>query len=296
VRLWRGIFRRLTELHGQWFPNWRGVHRFPPGHFYSPLLDIAAAGSIDHDDASLWEHIDLRLAGQLALVSEILDQGPIEFPAQQQDSHRYWHENGWFPFADAFWLSGIVTKVRPRRIVEVGSGYSTAALLDTLDHIKLAPEIILIEPDPVRLAALLRKTDVGRYTLRQEIVQKVPLDVFDQLESGDVLFIDSSHVAKAGSDVSHLFLRVLPRLKAGVWVHVHDITYPETLPPDWVEEGRAWNESLFLRAFVMQNAKVQVRAFHAFARQVFPAVAWGGLPALAVNTGSSFWMQTCEAR
>jgi len=101
-------------------------------------------------------------------------------------------------------------------------------------------------------------------------VQDVPLSVFDQLEAQDLVFIDSSHVAKIGSDVTFIFLRILPRLKRGGLVHFHDIFYPCSYPAVWIREGRAWNESLFLRTFLVGNPQFQLVAFNSYVGYVFP--------------------------
>jgi predicted O-methyltransferase YrrM len=279
----------IQRLHGRISPNWRGVYRFPPGHFYSPLLNLEA--ELESHPAQFWEHLPLRQEAQISLYRELAIQPPLAFPERTSSSHRYHSENGWFPLADAFLLSGILRKVKPARLIEVGSGFSTAALLDTLDETSHSCELTLIEPDPSRLRSLLRPDDSTRFQLHQQVIQDLPIELFDKLDADDVLFIDSSHVAKAGSDVAHLFLRVLPRLKPGVWVHVHDISWPHTLPSSWVEEGRAWNESLFLRAFLIGNSTYEVRAFHAYARSTFPETAWQGIEKVRDSTGSSFWMQ-----
>jgi hypothetical protein len=125
----------------------------------------------------------------------------------------------------------------------------------------------------------------------QSLVQEVPMATFEQLDPGDILFIDSSHVAKIGSDVTHLILRVLPRLKAGVLVHFHDIFYPISYPIEWIRFGRAWNESLFLRAFLMYNSNYRVMAFNSFAGQLFPELFVRDLPLFLTNTGGSIWIR-----
>ena len=106
-----------------------------------------------------------------------------------------------------------------------------------------------IEPFPEQLRSVMRDGDADRITVRQHKVQEVPADELADLHAGDVLFVDSTHVAKIGSDVNHLVFDVFPRLPPGVLVHVHDIAYPFEYPQEWVEEGRAWNEAYLLRAF-----------------------------------------------
>ena len=125
-------------------------------------------------------------------------------------------------------------------------------------------------------------------------VQEVPLREFSRLEAGDVLFIDSSHVAKTGSDVNHLYFEVLPRLAPGVRIHVHDIFLPHDYPQDWaVTDNRSWNEQYLLRALLMYSQAFRVvfgcsYAFHRFPEEVRAALA---LPSAAAFGGGSFWME-----
>src|SRR5690606_1833553 len=115
----------------------------------------------------------------------------------------------------------------------------------------MRPAFTFIEPYPRLLQSLITPDDAAAVTILPQRVQEVPLSVFDQLEPQDILFIDSSHVAKVGSDVVFLLLRVLPRLRPGVLIHFHDIFYPWSYPMRWIRQGCAWNESLFLRALLV---------------------------------------------
>jgi predicted O-methyltransferase YrrM len=270
-------------------PNLRGVAMYPPGHFYSPLLDVRNLG---HDGAEYWEHVDLRAAEQRAYYAELVEKFPsLPFPAQRADSHRYFTEQTWFVPSDAFTLSAIIRRERPCRIVEVGSGFSSAVMLDTLATMPATAALTFIEPHPDRLEALLSPADRAAAEIFTQPVQEVPLSVFDRLEAQDLLFIDSSHVAKVGSDVTHLLLRVLPRLKAGVFVHFHDVFYPHSYPAGWLREGRAWNESLFLRAFLLGGAPFRIVAFNSFAGLTFPEVFRERVPGFLKNTGGSLWLR-----
>ena len=148
-----------------------------------------------------------------------------------------------------------------------------------------------IEPDPDRLYSLLSPDDRSIATVLVHRVQEVSLSVFDQLEAQDLVFIDSSHVAKIGSDVTFILLRILPRLKRGVLVHFHDIFYPFSYPLSWIREGRAWNESLFLRAFLVGNSQFQLVAFNSYAGYSFPEVFRDRFPAFLNKTGGSMWIR-----
>lgn len=221
-----------------------------PGHFYSPISSAA-----DVDRALRWNAdlagIDLRATHQLALWRELMFDGIPE--------HRYRAGNGMYDRADAAVYQAVVRRFAPATVVEVGSGFSTAALLDAADRFLPQLTVRCIEPYPQRLLGLLEAGD--RIDLIESPVQDVPIDVFTSLAPDDVLFIDSTHVAKAGSDVVWLFSRVLPRLTPGVLVHVHDIAWPFEYPADWLREGRNWNEAYLLRAFLCHNTAWRIEFF-----------------------------------
>jgi Methyltransferase domain len=290
------VRKRIQERRLRLQPNLRGAVWFPPGHFYSPLLDIQSLGPAEpkmpFDGVECWEHIDLRGSKQRSYYEDLLNSFPLlQFPGQRTDNYRFFTENGWFVLSDAFTLSGIIRKEKPRRIVEVGSGYSSAVILDTLNHTGESATLTFIEPFPDRLDALLSSEDKSCSTILVKRVQEVPLSIFDQLDAQDVLFIDSSHVAKIGSDVTFILLRILPRLRRGVLVHFHDIFYPFSYPVTWIREGRAWNESIFLRAFLMRNLDFQIIAFNAFAAHSFPELFRERLPGFLNDTGGSIWLR-----
>jgi predicted O-methyltransferase YrrM len=292
----RFIRNRLWERKLRLQPNWRGVDCFPPGHFHSPLLDIQGLGpndsSLPFDGAEWWEYVNLRSDEQRSYYIDLLDRFPFSpFPRQKTGNYRYFTENIWFPPSDAFTLSGIIRKENPRRIVEVGSGFSSAVMLDTLEQTHGSTALTFIEPHPERLYSLLRPRDTTISTVLARPVQEVSLSVFEQLEGQDLVFIDSSHVSKIGSDVTFILLRILPRLKRGVLVHFHDIFYPVSYPADWIREGRAWNESLFLRAFLVGNPQFQLVAFNSYAGYSFPEVFRDRFPAFLNNTGGSIWIR-----
>ena len=98
--------------------------------------------------------------------------------------------------------------------------------------------------------------------LRQQTLQSVGVEVFEELGRGDILFIDSTHVSKLGSDVNYLFFEILPRLRSGVRVHIHDVFFPFEYPPKWIAKGIAWNENYLLRGFLQYNDKFRIVLFN----------------------------------
>lgn len=257
--------------------------RRPPwvahGHFYSPSAsrnDIARALSWPDEAPG----VDLRSSQQLDLAVQIapmLNEAPRD---------RFRANNNMFGIADAAVLHAMIRHLAPQRIIEVGSGYSTAMLLDTADQAGLDIEITCIEPYPDRLMHILRPHD--RVSLVSKPVQEVALSSFTSLEDHDILFIDSTHVAKAGSDVLWLFLHVLPRLRSGVVVHVHDIFWPFEYPETWMREGRDWTEAYLLNAFLCHNNSWDLLFFSSWLWRQHPELLPDGLRGSAPG---SFWMQ-----
>ncbi len=269
----------------------------PPGHFYSPVpsrADIEAFRIRSREPRpETLPAIDLRLDAQAALLDSFgavyADQ---PFPLERSDETRYWFENHSFSYGDALALHCMLRTVRPRRVVEVGSGWSSCVLLDTCERfLDWEPDVTLIEPYPHQLHLLLRPGDLDRVRLVPEPVQQVPLSQFEVLERDDFLFIDSTHVARVGSDVNREVFEILPSLQPGVYVHFHDVFYPFDYPLDWVEEGRGWNEAYVLRAFLEYNDAFEIVLWNDLIAQRFPDRLARDFPLWTRNTGGSLWLR-----
>lgn len=268
---------------------------FPPGHFYSPLpsREEVAEAFARGGFGPPFPAIDLNEAGQVARLERYAAWYPEQpFPEKQTKGARFYLENPSYGHYDAIMLYSVLREVRPRRIIEVGSGFSSAAMLDLNEGVLGGNvQFTFIDPDMIRLRKLLREEDAGRVTLIEKRVQEVPLEVFAALGENDVLFIDSSHVSKIGSDVNRLYLDVLPVLAPGVWIHIHDVAGNLEYPREWLEEGRAWNEQYLLRAFLMNNHAYRIELFtgwlfntrHAWFREHMPLCARGG--------GGQMWLK-----
>jgi Methyltransferase domain len=243
----------------------RAQGHFLPGHFYSPIpaeADIRAR--LQQPDCADLPGIDLNIAAQRALLATFrAGYHDLLFPPARTAGTRYYFDQRMFCYVDAFALSAMLRHLRPQRIIEVGSGFSSAVMLDTIDRFfSEPPDLTLIEPDPARLRDVLRPDDFTRLALIEDLVQHVPLEHFMHLQAGDLLFIDSSHVLKCGSDVQFLLFDVLPRLPVGVVVHFHDIFAGFEYPARWLlDEGRYWNECYALRAFLSYNRAWEVLFF-----------------------------------
>jgi predicted O-methyltransferase YrrM len=258
----------------------RGVPQlFPPGAFYSPVVDAAAVTS-EPERSRVWPAdpqdpagIDVREAEQLALLASA---GAHRLPTDWTGPGPFDPDNDQFPLQDAGLLYGLVRHLRPSRVVEVGSGWSTTVTRRAIADGGLPTTLTCIEPYPRAFVRAMEGIE-----LRVEKVEHTPAAVFDELEEGDVLFIDTSHVAKTGSDVVHLVLQVLPRLARGVVVHVHDIFIPEDYPTGWVETGFGWNEQYVVQAFLTGHAEARVLAMNHWLSLRHPgavAAAFGPVP------------------
>ena len=231
-------------------------------NFESPIPDTRELDAAYQRGSDL-VGIDLREDEQVALVDELskfrreldsLPRYPTDDPAQ------FHFGNDRFDGIDACLLWCLVRHVQPGRVVEVGSGLSTLlaaqALRRNRDEGGREGQLLAVEPYPPPLL------DIGALevaSLREEPVQNVALSTFTDLGPDDILFIDSSHVLKTGSDVQYLYLEVLPRLAPGVVVHVHDIFLPWEYPREWLTKAsRFWNEQYLLQAFLIFNRRFEV--------------------------------------
>jgi predicted O-methyltransferase YrrM len=237
--------------------------------------------------------LDLNEAGQLGLFEQLLQFYPEQpFPAEKTADRRYWFKNPAYSYSDAILLYCLIRYLRPRKIIEVGSGYSSCAILDTNElFFADSIECMFIEPEPQLLRSLLRARDLERIRLREQRLQEIEGDLFAQLQANDILFIDSSHVSKIDSDVNHIFFRILPLLKSGVFIHFHDIFYPFEYPLAWVYEGRAWNETYLLRAFLQYNRQFQIQLFNTFIDWFHKDKYFRDMPLVEKNTGGSIWLK-----
>ena len=149
--------------------------------------------------------------------------------------------------------------------------------------------LICIEPFP---REFLRKGFPGLQSLIEKKVQDIDLEFFSQLGSGDILFIDSSHTVKIGGDVNYLFLEVLPRLKPGVIVHVHDIFLPFEYRRDWVlDEFRFWTEQYLLQAFLTFNSEFEVLLANSYLNHYHQEDLQSRFSGFVILGGGSFWMR-----
>jgi predicted O-methyltransferase YrrM len=283
--------RVLARLH---VAPWLFV---PPGHFYSPIPDL---DDVRRDEQRVFPPVPRELPGialdearQLAMLDKLqsyYDSQP--FDAEKTRNLRYFFENPSYSYSDAIFLHCMIRYARPRRIIEVGSGYSSCVTLDTNELFfdnRIA--CTFVEPYPQLLRTLLRDDDLGRIEILDRGLQEITLDRFRALEANDILFIDSTHVAKIGSDVNYIFANILPALRPGVYVHFHDIVYPFDYPKEWIYEGRAWTEAYLLRAFLTFNNAYEIVLFNTFLERFHRDRFARRMPLCLKNEGGSIWLR-----
>lgn len=271
---------------------------FPSGHFYSPVADVE---ELRAQEQRIWPDrptvlgIDFDDASHERVLREYFPSFYPDFayPAKPGGNPLgFYVENDQFSWLDCRALFVLLRAWQPKRFIEVGSGFSTLLAADVnrrfLDG-SLAIECI--EPYP---RTALRSPELGLERLIVGRVQDVEPVFFERLEAGDVLFIDSSHVAKTGSDVNHLCFEVLPRLREGVRIHFHDIFLPADYPKPWVlDENRGWNEQYVVRALLMFSRAFRVvfGCSYAFAAHWETLRAALSDPDGACYGGGSLWIE-----
>ena len=277
------------------------VH-FPVGHYYSPFPDTNELGT-DSTRRRIWPGrpratpaIDWRDDDQLALCLGVFaNQDRLRFASKATaDDHEYFTENQQYSALDAWILEGWLRHFRPARLIEVGSGFSSlVAARVNREFLGRSMHFTCIEPYP--RAFLVDGVD-GISALRVEFVQETPLREFEKLDDGDVLFVDTSHTVKTGGDVPWIFQEILPRLRPGVSVHIHDAFIPGEYPEQWVLDGWGWNEIYLLHAFLAFNSAFRVAFGAQWMLLEHPGEMISAFPGLGsddhrARSGASLWMR-----
>ncbi|MBC7398480.1 MAG: class I SAM-dependent methyltransferase [Mucilaginibacter sp.] len=227
-------------------------------HYYEPLINPKK-----HLVKSLREDrdlpgIDLNTAEQLALLSKFnYNDELLKFPVEKRADGEYYYNNGFYEAADAEYYYSIIRHFKPKQIIEIGSGYSTLIAQNAFAQNKAEDtgyscKYACVEPYE---QPWLEKLEVDVIRKRVETIDK---SFFEQLEANDILFIDSTHMIRPQGDVLFEYLEILPILKPGVIIQIHDIHMPKDYLSDWIYEHRFWNEQYLLEAFLTFNNKFKI--------------------------------------
>lgn len=239
----------------------RNYFRNVTGHYYSPLpsiKDIETRKKSIYDKNAL-EGIDLNYKEQvvkLRFFSKMYEEVPFYHDSKK---NRFRIENDSFSYDDAPILHYMMRLLNPSRIIEIGSGSSSACMMDTNDlYMEGKVKFTFIDVNLNTLKGMLQEDDYGKVTLLEKGVQDVDFSIFKELEENDILFVDSSHVMKVGSDVHTILFDILPRLKKGVHIHLHDVRYPFQYLEEDLKQRIFWNEAYILRAFLQYNESFKI--------------------------------------
>lgn len=252
-----------------------------PGHFYSVIPNITK--NYNNTDTKFLDlyfndinHI--RILNDINNYLQDFDTsfGPLnnkpDTILQRKNNLQYSLTNGSFEWMDGRMLYYFLQKNKPKKIIEIGSGNSTLLMYNTKKKFNLDFEIICIEPYPEQSTDITSNHNwlkvlnkMGEITLIEKNLQDVHIDVFKELKANDILFIDSTHVAKLDSDVMYYFTKILPQLNNDVMVHIHDIFFPHDYPLDWLKGGRFWNEQYLLYVFLQFNTKFKIQFCNSYA-------------------------------
>jgi predicted O-methyltransferase YrrM len=269
-RLQRSVARfgvsalRLSGAYSGYWDRWRaddlfsyaeahGLHILPV-HYYTPIPTAIDTARPRRPNKMTGVGIDVQAGAGRA--NKLIEKYRSGIDKLLSGSEGYDPKNSGFHPLDAAVLYATIREVKPKRIIEIGSGMSTLAMISAIRDTGQPIELSCIEPYlPDYLKP--RKPEIKAVMERQ--LQEVPLDIFSELEAGDILFIDSTHVVRYDSDVVYEILEILPLLKPGVIVHVHDIFFPNDYPEQWLKEHRFfWAEQYMLQAFLSMNPNFQI--------------------------------------
>lgn len=224
--------------------------------YYNPLVNPRKHLKHSLRDDRTLPGIDMNADGQLAILGSFKYNDELRsIPMDFSDETKFYYNNPSYAPGDSEFLYSIVRHLKPKRILEIGSGNSTLMVRNALavNAKENAPcEHICIEPYEM---PWLEKLGIK---IERKRVEDIPLTYFKTLQAGDILFIDSSHVIRPQGDVLFEYLELLPTLNSGVVVHVHDIFTPKDYLDDWIFEHRLWNEQYLLEAFLCYNRDFEV--------------------------------------
>jgi predicted O-methyltransferase YrrM len=269
----------------------------PPGHFYSPVPSL---DEVRRDEKKIFNipeevaGVDLNLQEQLLTLAALAEfYKDLPFHAEKTAGLRYWFENSMYSYSDAICLYAMIRHLKPRQIIEVGSGYSSCVMLDTNElFFDQRISCTFIEPNPREFLSLLKEGDLQTIDLVPSRLQEVSLDRFKSLSANDILFIDSSHVSKVGSDVNYLIFEILPVLPSGVYVHFHDVFYPFEYSKQWIcDLGIAWNEAYLVRSFLQYNTAFRIAFFNTYLEHLHEERFKELMPLCLNNKGGSLWLR-----
>lgn len=271
---------------------------WPSGHYYSPIHKLEDLDCYDEVTKRSREKFTKTIPGfsEDKMVRRFKGLKKyfkdFDYPEEEDGKSRYYIKNSSYPITDALMLFSMIRDLKPKRIIEIGSGFTSALMMDVNERFfNNKIDIIFIEPYPDLLKSRINKEDKKKYKIIPKGVQEVPVKEFMNLGKGDILFIDSTHVSKFNSDVNYELFDILPVLKQGVIIHFHDTFDGFEYPKIWLQDGWAWNENYLLRAYLMGNENYEVLLMNDYLTRRHSALLLGSFPRVENICGGSTWIK-----
>lgn len=281
------------------FSIWQrlGIH-VTENHYYQPIPDTRDLKDDVWQVSSEMPGVAINYERQLDFLRRLARDYSMEYNAlpmrKEESGGGYYIANGQYEAVDAEILYAMMRHWKPKRIVEIGSGFSTlvAAMAVCRNREEGRPcEYEAVDPYPRTIEG---RTVDGLARVIRTPVEELPIEWFAKLERNDVLLIDSSHVLRVGGDVKFEFLEILPRVNPGVIVHIHDIFLPAEYPKEWImERRRFWTEQYLLQAFLCYNAEFEILWGSSAMHLKHPDALAQHIPSYAKhpNWPASFWIR-----
>lgn len=270
-----------------------GIH-ITPVHFYDPIPDTRTLNDEIFNKSPHFPELKINEENQISILKRLgkYSHELKNIPQKSTKPNEFFYENGQFPNFDAVIYYSMIREFKPKTIVEVGSGFST--LIASLAAQKNEDtKINCVEPYP---RDFLKKGLPNLDELVVKKVQDVPITKFQEIRKNDILFIDSTHISTIGSDVNYLILHVIPELKPGTIIHVHDCPLPYEMSRYRImERKRFWNEMYLIWAFLMGNVKYEIMLLNYFLIKKYPSLIKEIFPMTQEKlSGASLWFQKLD--
>lgn len=275
-----------------------------PGHYYSPIPNGLDYESIYSNKIADYSNVSINFheSDQLDLLKEFHVYAPQlpSFPTFKNDHYFFSYNNFYYSYSDTLVLFCFLNHFSPQKIIDIGGGDTTGLMVDIKNRCDCLSKmsVTAIQPNPHPVLEELHTSQSVKVLNNR--VQDISLKVFEELNEGDIVFLDSTHVSKLGSDVNYIMFQVLPVLKKGVIVHVHDIYYTFEYPADYYSSGKYWNEIYLWQAFLMHNTSYKILMFNSWLEHFYSKEVNDALPgyfyrdpkvASKYMSGSSLWLQ-----
>jgi len=264
-------------------------------HYYHPLINPNKHNLKSLRDERIIGGLDLNINKQKEIILSFnyVDE-LLKFPPKKSNGNEYYYHNDSFGSGDSEYLYNIIRKFKPNRIIEVGSGFSTKMMLNSINKNKDEDsnyncELTCIEPFEYKQIEGLP------ITLLKEKVESLDIKIFKELKNNDILFIDSSHIIRPQGDVLFEIQQILPELNPGVLIHFHDIFTPRDYLDEWIyKEHFLWNEQYFLETFLSCNDRFEVIGSLNYLKHNYWELLSSKCPILSREKNSepgSFWIR-----